>query len=127
MNAEPKTRRRRHLRRAAGIQMPAGVDGRSPAARKFRSLVKDYARTLGDPHPSPADAALVRQCAGFARALGAMEERIAAGELVDHDVMIRLSSELRRLTAELRARAEEIEDAGTKAGRRPAHQATVRA
>jgi hypothetical protein len=100
----PKKKRglnRRPYRRAAGVELPKTMDGRTVASRRYKALVSHYATMLGDPSPSEADASLIRRCAAQASTLEEMDLARLAGQRVDLDTYIRLSGELRRGEATL--------------------------
>jgi len=81
-----------------------GVDGRSATARRFRDICRAYELELGDPI-SELERDLIRQAAGLTLRFEQMQARIVRGELVDNDLLIRLSSTARRVLETISAKA----------------------
>lgn len=67
------------------------VDGRSRAARRFRDLLADF---LDKTHGRHAD--VCRALAAMCVQREGLEAKIARGEAIDTDLLLRLSSEIRR-------------------------------
>lgn len=95
----------KRTRYAHGIALPRVADGRTLTARRFRSLVKQFARDLGGGDLSAADQALVRQAAHLMLAAEQMQVASIAGEPVDTDSLVRVNSEARRVIGMLQAKA----------------------
>ena len=107
---KPKRRQVKRARYAMGVQLPRHIDLRSQRGKRFRRLVFSYVRLLGGPDGlTPADHNLIRQLVGL-QIRG--EQLQCAGELSSGsaDLEVRTSSELRRVHAEFRARADELAD-----------------
>jgi hypothetical protein len=100
----PGPYRRRARQTEAGIALPL-VDHRTQAARRYRALLDSYAAELGGDHLTEPDKALVAQCAALQLRIEALQHAIVAGETVQSDEIIRLSSELRRTLTALRGKA----------------------
>jgi hypothetical protein len=101
-------RRPRHTR--SGVTLPRG-DGRTVAARRFRDLVEAYSAELGG-KLSPVEQSLVRQAANLTQVSERLQADVIAGTPVDHDAMVRISSEARRILGMLRAKAAKNKPAG---------------
>src|SRR5215210_9537872 len=84
-----------------------GVDGRSANARRFRDLIADFAEPFGGLETlGESERVLVKQAAALALRAESMQAAIVNGEAVDHDALIRLSSEARRNLSSIKRRAE---------------------
>jgi hypothetical protein len=81
-----------------------GVDNRSTAARRFRDLCIGFAREAGA-DLTETETTLIRQAAATSLQSEALQAQLARGEPVDTDMIIRLSSEARRILAPITARA----------------------
>jgi hypothetical protein len=79
-----------------GRLLSPGIDLRSAGGRRFRFLVQSYAAELGGELTEP-ERALVRQAVALQMQAEAMQEAIVAGEKVDADLLIRVSSTSKRL------------------------------
>jgi hypothetical protein len=86
---------RTHIHPAFG-----GPDLRSRSARRWRDVYADLVCELGHP-PSASEDALVRSCCDLSLMRETMSNRIAAGKQADPDELIRITSTLKRLLAEL--------------------------
>lgn len=87
--------------------LPAGLDGRSAAGRRYRDLQIAYADDLGGAAAlTEADKALVRQAAAITVQSEEMQAAIVRGEAVDTAQMVRLSNLLTRLLKTVRSRAK---------------------
>lgn len=85
-----------------GTQMLQGIDGRSPEARRYRDLCREYIAELGgDQSVTEARRALVRQAAGVAVAAEQMQAKIVRGEDIDAEQLVRLSNLQSRLLRQL--------------------------
>ena len=82
-----------------------GVDGRSASARRFRDLYQGFCRDLGD-DPSEADKALARTAAALATNGELLQARLAAGEAVDPDALVRNANGLARVMAALKTKTK---------------------
>jgi hypothetical protein len=83
----------------------AGVDGRTPEARRFRDLVLAYSEDLGGFEALSEDAAaLVKQAATVTMQTEAMQGAATRGEAVDAEQLVRLSNVLARLLKALHGR-----------------------
>jgi hypothetical protein len=83
------------------------VDGRSANARRFRDLIADFAEPFGGLKAlTESDRVLVKQAAALALRAESMQAAIVNGEAVDHDALIRLSGEARRILSSIKRRAE---------------------
>jgi hypothetical protein len=80
------------------------VDGRSATARRFRDICRAYEIELGGP-VSELERDLIRQAAGLTLRSEQMQARIVRGEIVDNDLLIRLSSTARRVLETISAKA----------------------
>ena len=87
-----------------------GVDGRSASARRFRDLYQGFCRDLGD-DPSEADKAVARTAAALATNGEILQAKLAAGEAVDPDALVRNANGLARAVAALKANAKPKGDA----------------
>jgi hypothetical protein len=85
-----------------GRLLPKSVDLRSAAGRRFRFLVERYSEELGR-EPTEAEKSMIRQRAAFQLHAEQMQAAIANGESVNSDTLIRINSELRRLSAAFEA------------------------
>jgi hypothetical protein len=84
----------------------AGVDGRSSLGRRYRDLCLAFAADFGIAELSVSDRELVETAAGLALRSAQLRAKIARGESVDDDQLVRASSELRRVQLLISARAE---------------------
>ena len=77
-----------------GTRLIEGVDGRSPAARRFRDLVEAYCQALGQPFDRLGEATrnTVRQAVSAQLHSEQMQSAIVRGEPVDSDQMVRVSN-----------------------------------
>ena len=82
-----------------------GVDGRSASARRFRDLYQGFCRDLGD-DPSEADKALARSAAALAVNGELLQAKLAAGEAVDPDELVRNANGLARVMAALKTKTK---------------------
>lgn len=104
--------RPRRARHVAGIELPRVADGRRSSARRMRRLVEAYAAELGGTL-SALDAGLIRQIAAIALQVEKMQTQIVEGHEVDPDLIIRLSSEHRRLLEILKAKGTKSKPAAS--------------
>ncbi|MGV8954685.1 MAG: hypothetical protein ACOH2M_26545 [Cypionkella sp.] len=96
MNDSPdKSRRKRQGRSAVsnGTRMFDGVDGRSPAARRFRDLVAAYCTDLGRAYEvlSEAERNTIRQAATCQLQSETLQAALVRGEKVETDQLVRLA------------------------------------
>lgn len=99
-----------------GSRLLDGIDGRSPAARRFRDLVQAFETEIGGDQPSELQRGLVRQAAALALRAEQLQAAIVRGEMVDDDHFIRLSGEARRLIDTLKSKAAAPKAIGRKQG-----------
>jgi protein-tyrosine-phosphatase len=97
----PIKRRPRHS--LSGIALPR-VDGRTVAARRFRELVDAFSAELGA-NLTETERGMVRQAAALQLRIEQMQGAIVESPDIDADLIIRLSSEHRRLLTKLRGKA----------------------
>ena len=96
----PTTNRRRLL----------PVDLRSPQGRRFKDLCRIYAADLGGlDQLAEGDLALVRTAAGLTVESERLQCLIVEGKGVNHDAIVRLSSETRRVLERLEARSAALQ------------------
>jgi hypothetical protein len=88
-----------------GRKLLFGIDGRSAVARRYRDIVRDLTTEAGGAS-GLAESSTVRQCAAIMLRAELLQSAIVAGEDVDNDILIRLSSEVRRLMASLRKQSQ---------------------
>jgi hypothetical protein len=81
-----------------GSLLPAGVDGRSATARRFRDLLAQLSREVGNGEAlSVREQALIRQAAAIMVRIEALQASIVSGDPVDDDAIVRLSNVAHRL------------------------------
>jgi hypothetical protein len=78
-----------------------GVDMRSQAGRRFRDLCNAFAGEIGEAL-TESEKAVVRQCAGMTLQAEAQQSALVRGEPVDGDLIVRMTSEVRRIIAALK-------------------------
>jgi len=105
-----------------GSALPSGVDGRSSAARRWKEIFRDSMHNTGGRHEQTC-----RSLASMVLQREALDAALARGEPIDADLLLRLSSEIRRTTTRLGLDEASPED-GTQAairalreGREEAH------
>ena len=103
-------RRRPRRTRTGGVPLPR-ADGRTIAARRFRDLVEAYSAELGGAL-TEAERSLVQQAAAVQIQCEELQRALVEGRDIDSDMLIRLSSEHRRLLAGLGAKAIKNKPAG---------------
>jgi hypothetical protein len=119
---KPKRRQVKRARYAMGVQLPRHIDLRSQDGKRFRRLVCSYVGLLGGPDGlTQADHNLIRQLVGLQIRSEQLQcaAQLSSGST---DLEVRTSSELRRVHAEFRARADELADIRAAEARRSAHQ-----
>ncbi len=90
-----------------GTRLLDGVDGRSASGRRFRDLIRDFSEPFGGLKTlREGDRVLVKQAAALVLRAESMQADIVSGEAVDHDSLIRLSSEARRILSSIKRRAK---------------------
>jgi hypothetical protein len=94
-----------------GKRMLPGVDGRSPAARRYRDLVADFTRDLGGAALSAAEVALIRQAAALMVRAEALQAAIIRGETVDDETAVRLTNAATRVLTAISGRKRKREPA----------------
>ena len=75
--------------------------------RRHARLMREFAADLGLDRPTVAECGLLATAATLALRAEQLQAAIVRGEAVDGDELIRLSSEVRRVTTTLRKRAPE--------------------
>ena len=94
----------RRPRRIADITLPRDLDGRTVQAAKYKALIRELARELGD-DLSEVDRRLIGQAAALSIQIERLQDDVIEGQRVDPDAIIRLSSEQRRLLGVLHSKA----------------------
>jgi hypothetical protein len=107
--------RPRRLRYAAGVALPRDLDGRSVTGRRFKALCKSFADEFFGGSPNEIERGLIRQAVGLQIAIERLQAADLAGQDTDFDQIIRLSSELRRALAALKAGADKAKPTGAAA------------
>jgi hypothetical protein len=102
-------RRRPRRTRTGRVPLPRS-DGRTVTSRRFRDLVEAYSAEIGG-ELSEADRSLVMQAAAIQIRCEELQLELVEGRDIDPDMLIRLSSEHRRLMAGLGARADKSKPA----------------
>jgi hypothetical protein len=92
-------RRRPRRTRTGRVPLPR-VDGRTIAARRFRDLAESYSAEIGG-ELTEADRSLIQQAAAVQIQCEELQRELVEGRDIDPDMLIRLSSEHRRLLAGL--------------------------
>lgn len=87
-----------------GTKLAVGIDGRSPEARRFRDVIRDYEAEFEA--VSSFDRSLIRDAAFLKIKMEAMQAKHLSGEDVDSDEIVRLSGQLRRVLTSLRRKAQ---------------------
>jgi hypothetical protein len=94
-----------------GSKLLVGIDGRSPTARRFRDLVQAYETEVGG-DLSQTERSMIKTAATLTLTAEMKQAQIVNGEMVDTDDLIRLSSEVRRILAEIAGKAGKRKPAG---------------
>ena len=113
-NIAQYTHRGRNKHRDAvsnGRLLPKGVDLRSVEGRGFLHLVESYTAELGG-SLSEVERVMVKQCAAISMRCEVLQAKLVAGEDVDTDDIIRLTSESRRILSDLKAKTAKNKPAG---------------
>jgi hypothetical protein len=98
-------RRRPRRTRTGGVPLPR-ADGRTIRSRRFRDLVEAYSSELAlGGELTEAERSLVQQAAAVQIQCEELQRTLVEGGDIDSDLLIRLSSEHRRLLAGLGAKA----------------------
>jgi hypothetical protein len=87
-----------------GTKLLVGIDGRSPTARRFRDLVQAFKAEIGG-DLSQTEMAMIKTAASLTLTAELMQADIVNGKMVDSGDLIRLSSEARRILAEIAGKA----------------------
>jgi hypothetical protein len=87
-----------------GSKLLVGIDGRSPTARRFRDLVQAFKAEIGG-DLSETEQAMIKTAASLAIQAEMMQADIVNGKPSNTDDLIRLSSEVRRILAEIAGKA----------------------
>jgi hypothetical protein len=93
------------------------TDGRTIAARRFRSLCEAFAAELGSGQLTEVDQNLIKQAANLVLAAERFQVDVVSGGEVDPDALVRVSSEARRILGMLRSKAAKNKPAGRRATR----------
>jgi hypothetical protein len=99
--AKPSTTNRSAV--TNGSRLLEGIDGRSPAARRYRDLIHLYESEVGG-ELTEIERGLIKQAAALSLRSEQLQGAVVRGEDVDNDTLIRLSGEARRILASLRKR-----------------------
>jgi hypothetical protein len=102
-------KRLRHT--SKGIELPR-TDGRTIAARRFRSLCEAFAAELGGGQLTEVDQNLIKQAANLVLAAERFQVDVINGGEVDPDALVRVSSEARRILGMLRSKGAKNKPAG---------------
>ena len=94
--ATSRPRRRSIPRTSSGLELPRGVDYRTIDGRRFRDLYEGFASEFGAGALTDAQKGLIRQAVMLQIEAELMQARRLQGEMLDPDVMIRLSGASRR-------------------------------
>jgi len=108
-NARPSTTNRSAV--TNGSKLLVGIDGRSPAARRFRDLVDAYTSEIGG-ELTEVERGLVKQAAALTLTAEGMQADIVNGKPVDTDAMIRVTSTAKRILGAISAKAAKNKPAG---------------
>src|ERR1035437_6296617 len=87
-----------------GSNLLVGIDGRSPAARRFRDLVTAYTAEIGG-DLTEVERGLVKQAAALTLTAEGMQADIINGKPVDPDALIRVTSTAKRILGAISAKA----------------------
>jgi hypothetical protein len=79
-----------------GSKLLVGIDGRSPAARRFRDLIQLYEAEIGGVL-TEVERGLVRQAAALTMRAEQLQADIVNGKPVDGDQLIRITGSARRI------------------------------
>jgi hypothetical protein len=101
----PLAARRSTRKTSTGIRLPR-VDGRTRSVRRYRELIATFEAEIGR-EPAEADRILLKQAAAIALRAEQLEDAIVAGDAVDPDLVIRLSSEVRRILDRLKDKSDQ--------------------
>ncbi len=93
-----------------GSILPAGVDGRSSAARRWKEIFRDSMAQTGGVRDS-----LCRSLASLTVQREALDAALARGESVDTALLVKLSGEIRRTMTRLGLDEEPAEDGTAQA------------
>ena len=85
-----------------GSKLLAGIDMRSPTARRYRDLVQAFKAEIGV-DLSQTEMAMIKTAASLTLTAELTQARLVNGETVNADDLIRLSSEARRILDAIRA------------------------
>jgi hypothetical protein len=86
-----------------GTHLPRGIDGRSAVARRFKDVVDSLTAELGGERAlSVVELGTVRHIAALTVRAEQLQLSILRGQNINHDELIRLSSEERRALAALK-------------------------
>jgi hypothetical protein len=87
-----------------GTRLLQGIDGRSPAARRFRDLVRAYEAEFNI--TSESDKTMIRTAAMLTLKAEEMQAAVVRGERAEGDDIVRTAGYVRRVLSNLRRRAD---------------------
>jgi hypothetical protein len=88
------------------------ADERSAGARRFRDLIAAYTAEVGA-DLSESELALVRQAAALTMRAEQMQQAIVRGEVVDDDLLVRISGTAKRLLGAIAVRSQVKKPSGS--------------
>lgn len=92
-----------------GTRLLSGVDGRSPLARRYRDLVREFTADLGgEESVTEPIRAMIRQAAAVTVEAERLQASIIREEVVDTEQLVRVTNTLTRLMNSLKAKAKPI-------------------
>jgi hypothetical protein len=97
-----------------GSKLLVGIDGRKPAARRFRDLIAGYTAEIGG-ELTEVERGLVKQAAVLTLTAEQMQADIINGKPVDSDALIRISSTAKRILGAISAKASKRKAIGPTA------------
>jgi hypothetical protein len=89
-------------------------DGRSAGARRFRAIVEAFSEEIGG-QLSESELGLVRQAAALALRCEQLQAAIVRGEVVDDDLLVRISGTSKRLLGAIAVKSDGRKPAGGNA------------
>lgn len=108
----PVAARRSTRKTRSGIRLPR-VDARTRSSRRYHQLILTFEAEIGR-ELTEADRVLIKQAATIALRAEQLEQEIVAGAVVDPDLVIRLTSECRRILTGLKDKSEKDKPAVPK-------------
>jgi len=88
-----------------GKKLLEGIDGRSPAGRRYRDLIRAFEAEIGGPI-TEVERGLIRQAAALMLRSEQMQSDVVNGHAVNADELIRLAGTARRMLETLQSKAE---------------------